>query len=120
MSMPIMKDGAFAGFRRITGSSSKHPGKELDAFISAQNKQFVGRQASSLSKQERSQIINGIFGIGVTGGTGSSGAAPAPQQKSLGTTGGLTSNQANTTKKRRSILAGGVSGGGATVLGRSM
>ena len=118
MAMPIMKDGTVSGFRRITGKSSKHPGRELDAFIDAQNKQFSGRQASSLSEQERKQIIGGVFGLGVKG-TVSSSPAPTPQQKSLGTTGGITSNQASTTKKRRSILAGGVSGGGATILGRS-
>ena len=64
----------------------------------------------------KGSVIGHLFGL--VSKTMGDRTAPSPQQKQSMSS-GLTSNQANTTKKRRSILAGGVSGGGATVLGRS-
>ena len=94
----------------IVAYNSKNQGK-ADAISAALLRSFT-KEYKGLSQEEAMQKQERLR-------AGSSGSAPTPQQKSLGTTGGITSNQANATKKRRSILAGGVSGGGATILGRS-
>ena len=95
----------------IVAYNSKNQGK-ADAISAALLRSFT-KEYKGLSQEEAMQKQERLR----AGSSG--GSSPSPQQKSLGTMGGITSNQANTTKKRRSILAGGVSGGGATILGRS-